>query len=46
VQVGGSGLRVSAKALIDRLRECPTLANRLQRFEQEMGLPSAQSACV
>jgi CRP-like cAMP-binding protein len=44
VQVGGSGFRVSAKALVDALQECATLANRLQRFEQEMGLQSAQSA--
>jgi CRP-like cAMP-binding protein len=44
VQVGGSGFRVSAKALVDALRQCPMLANRLHRFEQEMGLQSARGA--
>jgi CRP-like cAMP-binding protein len=44
IQVQGSAFRIAATNLVVALRLCPTLAIRLQRFSQEMGLQSAQLA--
>lgn len=44
MQVGGSGFRMATKNFTAALRECPTLAIRLQRFAQELALQSGQVA--
>lgn len=44
IQIEGSAFRISARALIEVLRKCPTLEKRLQRFGQIMGIQSAQVA--
>jgi CRP-like cAMP-binding protein len=44
MQVSGSGFRLETKTFAQALRECPTLSIRLQRFAQEMGLQSVQTA--
>ena len=44
VQIEGSAFKISAKDVARSLRECPTLAKRLQRYSQEVSLQSAQIA--
>jgi CRP-like cAMP-binding protein len=44
VQIEGSAFRVGASLLVQLLRRCSTLENRLQRYVQVVGLQSAQVA--
>jgi CRP-like cAMP-binding protein len=44
MQVGGSVLSLSAKAMVAGIRHCPALSLQLNRFAQELALQGAQVA--
>jgi CRP-like cAMP-binding protein len=44
VQIAGSALRITARALIQVVRQCPVLANRLQRYVQMLAMQGTQVA--
>jgi CRP-like cAMP-binding protein len=44
VQIAGSAFRIGARGIAQVLRQCPTLANRLQRYVQILAMQGTQVA--
>lgn len=44
VQIAGSALRISARGIAPTVRQCPVLANRLQRYVQILAMQATQVA--
>ncbi len=44
VQIAGNGFRISARGIAQVVRQCPILANRLQRYVQMLGMQGTQVA--
>jgi CRP-like cAMP-binding protein len=44
VQIAGSGFRIGARAVAQAIRQCPTLAIRLQRYVQVLAMQGTQVA--
>ena len=44
VQIAGSGFRIGARAITQTVGQCPTLANRLQRYVQVLAMQGTQVA--
>ncbi len=44
VQIAGSGFRMSARGIAPTVRQCPVLANRLQRYVQILAMQATQVA--
>lgn len=44
VQIAGNGFRIAARGIAQTVRQCPILANRLQRYVQVLGMQGTQVA--
>ncbi|MGH9503567.1 MAG: Crp/Fnr family transcriptional regulator [Terriglobales bacterium] len=44
IQIAGSGFRVPARSIAQLMRQCPDLANRLQRYVQMLAMQGTQVA--
>jgi CRP-like cAMP-binding protein len=44
VQIAGNGFRIGARGITQAVRQCPILANRLQRYVQMLGMQGTQVA--
>ena len=44
VQIAGSAFRIGARAIAQTVKQCPTLANRLQRYVQVLAMQGTQVA--
>ena len=44
VQIAGSGYRIGAREITQAVRQCPVLANRLQRYVQILAMQGTQVA--